>query len=148
MEISFTRVALLAAALFFVGCDQKPQPAKTHATEVTVLEGKTMGTFWRASIPGIDAKRSAELKEKIQTQLDADDRLLSTWKNDSALMRFNHAADTRPWPVSEAMADIVTCRCGLAPKRTARWILPWGRWSICGALVRINSRSPPRMPRR
>lgn len=42
MEISFTRVALLAAALFFVGCDQKPQPAKTHATEVTVLEGKTM----------------------------------------------------------------------------------------------------------
>ena len=67
MEISFTRVALLVAALFFVGCDQKPQPAKTHATEVTVLEGKTMGTFWRASIPGIDAKRSAELKEKIQT---------------------------------------------------------------------------------
>lgn len=47
-----------------VGCDQKPQPAKTHATEVTILEGKTMGTFWRASIPGIDAKRSAELKEK------------------------------------------------------------------------------------
>lgn len=66
MEISFTRVALLAAALFFVGCDQKPQPAKTHATEVTVLEGKTMGTFWRASIPGIDAKRSAELKERFR----------------------------------------------------------------------------------
>ena len=35
----------------------------TKATEVTVLEGKTMGTFWRASIPGIDAKRSAELKD-------------------------------------------------------------------------------------
>ncbi len=77
MEISFTRVALLAAALF-VGCDQKPQPAKTHATEVTVLEGKTTH-LWRASIPGIDAKRSAELKEKIQTQLDADDQLLSTY---------------------------------------------------------------------
>lgn len=39
-----------------------------------------MGTFWRASIPGIDAKRSVELKEKIQTQLDADDQLLSTYK--------------------------------------------------------------------
>ncbi|RLY59029.1 FAD:protein FMN transferase ApbE, partial [Escherichia coli] len=108
MEISFTRVALLAAALFFVGCDQKPQPAKTHATEVTVLEGKTMGTFWRASIPGIDAKRSAELKEKIQTQLDADDQLLSTYKKDSALMRFNDSQSLSPWPVSEAMADIVT----------------------------------------
>ncbi len=108
MEISFTRVALLAAALFFVGCDQKPQPAKTHATEVTVLEGKTMGTFWRASIPGIDAKRSTELKEKIQTQLDADDQLLSTYKKDSALMRFNDSQSLSPWPVSEAMADIVT----------------------------------------
>lgn len=58
----------------------KPQPAKPNAPEVTVLEGKTMGTFWRASIPGIDAKRSVELKEKIQTQLDADDQLLSTYK--------------------------------------------------------------------
>ena len=53
MEISFTRVALLAAALFFVGCDQKPQPAKTHATEVTVLEGKTMGTFWPNAVPNL-----------------------------------------------------------------------------------------------
>ena len=116
MEISFTRVALLAAALFFVGCDQKPQPAKTHATEVTVLEGKTMGTFWRASIPGIDAKRSAELKEKIQTQLDADDQLLSTYKKDSALMRFNDSQSLSPWPVSEAMADIVTTSLRIGAK--------------------------------
>ena len=116
MEISFTRVALLAAALFFVGCDQKPQPAKTHATEVTVLEGKTMGTFWRASIPGIDAKRSAELKEKIQTQLDADDQLLSTYKKDSALMRFNDSQSLTPWPVSEAMADIVTTSLRIGAK--------------------------------
>lgn len=116
MEISFTRVALLAAALFFVGCDQKPQPAKTHATEVTVLEGKTMGTFWRASIPGIDAKRSAELKEKIQTQLDTDDQLLSTYKKDSALMRFNDSQSLTPWPVSEAMADIVTTSLRIGAK--------------------------------
>ena len=116
MEISFTRVALLAAALFFVGCDQKPQPAKTHATEVTVLEGKTMGTFWRASIPGIDAKRSAELKEKIQTQLDADDQLLSTYKKDSALMRFNDSQSLSPWPVSEAMAEIVTTSLRIGAK--------------------------------
>ena len=110
------RAALLAAALFFVGCDQKPQPAKTHATEVTVLEGKTMGTFWRASIPGIDAKRSAELKEKIQTQLDADDQLLSTYKKDSALMRFNDSQSLTPWPVSEAMADIVTTSLRIGAK--------------------------------
>ncbi|WP_176051973.1 FAD:protein FMN transferase, partial [Escherichia coli] len=108
MDIIFTRVALLAASHFYVGCDKNPHPAKPQATEVTVLEGKTRGTFCGASIPGIDAKRSAELKEKMQTQLDADDQRLSTYKKDSALMRFNDAQSLSPWPVSEAMADIVT----------------------------------------
>ena len=75
-----------------------------------------MGTFWRASIPGIDAKRSAELKEKIQTQLDADDQLLSTYKKDSALMRFNDSQSLSPWPVSEAMADIVTTSLRIGAK--------------------------------
>lgn len=31
-------------------------------------------------------------------------------------MRFNHAADTRPWPVSEAMADIVTLSLRIGAK--------------------------------
>jgi thiamine biosynthesis lipoprotein ApbE len=56
----------------------------------------------------IDPARAEELRGKIQTQLDADDQLLSTYKNDSALMRFNHSKSTSPWPVSDAMADIVT----------------------------------------
>lgn len=80
MEISFYPRGTAGCRALLCWLRSKPQPAKTHATEVTVLEGKTMGTFWRASIPGIDAKRSAELKEKIQTQLDADDQLLSTYK--------------------------------------------------------------------
>lgn len=140
MEISFTRVALLAAALFFVGCDQKPQPAKTHATEVTVLEGKTMGTFWRASIPGIDAKCSAELKEKIQTQLDADDQLLSTYKKDSALMRFNDSQSLSPWPVSEAMADIVTTSLRIGAKTDGAMDITVGPLVNLWGFGRNNSR--------
>ncbi|MDU9478472.1 FAD:protein FMN transferase ApbE, partial [Escherichia coli] len=81
-------MALLAAALFFVFCAPPPPPAPPPATEVPVLEGKPLGTFWRARIPGLAAKRSAELKEKIPTQLDADDQLLSTSPPSSALMRF------------------------------------------------------------
>ncbi len=93
-----------------------PHQLSPQATEVTVLEGKTMGTFWRVSIPGIDAKRSAELKEKIQTQLDADDQLLSTYKKDSALMRFNDSQSLTPWPVNEALADIVTTSLRIGAK--------------------------------
>ncbi|WP_204312120.1 FAD:protein FMN transferase, partial [Escherichia coli] len=68
----------------------------------------TMGTYWRVSVVGLDPAKAEDLRHKVQAQLDGDDWLLSTWKNDSALMRFNHAATTEPWPVNEAMADIVT----------------------------------------
>lgn len=99
---AFWRLLLLTA------CDSSTQPAKIDAPAATVLEGKTMGTFWRVSVMNIDKSRAEELRGKIQAQLDADDQLLSTYKNDSALMRFNRSSSTSLWPVSEAMADIVT----------------------------------------
>lgn len=107
MEMTFLRMALLSVVILLTGCDNASAPATPKAA-VTVLEGKTMGTFWRVSVVGVDKARAEELRTKVQTQLDGDDRLLSTWKNDSALMRFNHSRSTTPWPVNEAMADIVT----------------------------------------
>ncbi|QHM94144.1 FAD:protein FMN transferase ApbE [Kosakonia sacchari] len=98
----FLRAGVVAALLVLSGCDtgSKAQP--------TVLEGKTMGTFWRVSVVDISPQQAQSLRQKIQTQLDADDHLMSTWKDDSALMRFNHSTSTAPWPVSAAMSDIVT----------------------------------------
>lgn len=100
-------IGLFAAVLVLSGCDNS-QPTAEPAPRATVLEGKTMGTFWRVSLAGIEPDREAALREKIQAQLDGDDRLLSTWKNDSSLMQFNHSTSTDPWPVSDAMSDIVT----------------------------------------
>lgn len=107
MEMNFLKVALFSVVVLLAGCDNASAPATPKAA-VTVLEGKTMGTFWRVSVVDMDKARAEDLRKKVQTLLDADDRLLSTWKNDSALMRFNHSRSTSPWPVSEAMADIVT----------------------------------------
>ncbi|HIE9605525.1 TPA: FAD:protein FMN transferase ApbE [Klebsiella quasipneumoniae subsp. quasipneumoniae] len=115
MDMTFFRAALLGACVLFSGCDSATTPA-TPASTATVLDGKTMGTFWRVSVIGVDEAKAQALRAKVQAQLDADDRLLSTWKNDSALMRFNHAADTRPWPVSEAMADILTLSLRIGAK--------------------------------
>jgi len=108
MEINMARVAMLVATLFFAGCDSATQATQAPASAPVVLEGKTMGTYWRVSVVDIDAARAEKLRSRIQTQLDADDQLLSTWKNDSALMRFNLSKSLSPWPVNEAMADIVT----------------------------------------
>ena len=107
MEMTFLRMALVSVVLLLAGCDNASTPVALKAA-ATVLEGKTMGTFWRVSVVGIDNARADQLRQKVQQQLDADDQLLSTWKNDSALMRFNHSSSLTPWPVNEAMADIVT----------------------------------------
>ncbi|MDW3778987.1 FAD:protein FMN transferase ApbE [Kluyvera cryocrescens] len=107
MEMTLLRVALVSVVLLLAGCDNASAPPAPKAV-ATVLEGKTMGTFWRVSVVGMDNARAEDLRQKVQQQLDADDQLLSTWKNDSALMRFNHSNSMTPWPVNEAMADIVT----------------------------------------
>lgn len=106
MVTAFLRLTLLAISLAVVGCDTPEQP--TNAASSTVLEGKTMGTSWRVSVVGLEDSLRQSLQQKIQARLDADDQLLSTWKSDSALMRFNQTTTTSPWPVSEEMADIVT----------------------------------------
>ena len=104
-EKHFIYRGLIAVALLLLaGCDNTAQQKETGL----VLEGKTMGTFWRASLAGVDGARQNELRAKIQAQLDGDDRLLSTYKSDSALSRFNQSRSTAPYPVTEAMSDIVT----------------------------------------
>lgn len=98
--------AAAAAILLIAGCDG--ENSSDAGGQNLVLEGKTMGTSWRVSAAGIDSARADALRQKIQIQLDADDMQLSTWKADSALMRFNRSTSIAPWPVPEAMADIVT----------------------------------------
>lgn len=115
MDITFFRTALFGICVLLSGCDSATTP-ESPKSAATVLDGKTMGTFWRVSVINVDEAKAQELRQKVQAQLDADDRLLSTWKNDSALMRFNHSLGTTPWPVSEAMADIVTLSLRIGAK--------------------------------
>ena len=75
-----------------------------------------MGTFWRVSAVGVDAKRAGELQAKIQTQLDADDQLLSTYKNDSALMRFNLSKSLRRGRLMMLWRYIVTSALRIGAK--------------------------------
>jgi thiamine biosynthesis lipoprotein len=101
MDMTFLRASFLAMLFFLTACNDPTPVAKTDTPAATVLEGKTMGTFWRVSVMNLDKTRTDELRGKIQSQLDADDQLLSTYKNDSALMRFNLSTSTSLWPVSD-----------------------------------------------
>ena len=82
MDLRLLRYGLFAIVLgALAGCDNPTAKGNSGM----VLEGKTMGTYWRASLAGVDDARQVELREKIQAQLDGDDRLMSTYKSVSAL---------------------------------------------------------------
>lgn len=102
MRSQINLLFIAMSVLMLAACD------KPAATTALVLEGKTMGTVWRVSLAGVESERKAELQQRIQQRLDADDAELSTWKADSVLSRFNQSRELSPQPVSENMADIVT----------------------------------------
>ncbi|GDX05837.1 FAD:protein FMN transferase ApbE [Buttiauxella sp. A111] len=113
MDLRLLRYGLFAIVVgALAGCDNPTAKGNSGM----VLEGKTMGTYWRASLAGVDNARQAELREKIQAQLDGDDRLMSTYKPDSALSRFNQSRSTAPYAVDEAMSDIVTMALRIGAK--------------------------------
>ena len=99
---------MLLALLTLSACDNAPG--------TQVLEGKTMGTQWRVSVAALEPPRAAQLHQRIQQQLDADDHNLSTWKADSVLSRFNRYQGSAPQPVDAGMADIVTVALRIGQK--------------------------------
>ena len=99
-RVSLTAVLLLG--LLAAGCDQQKDEADTGV----VLEGKTMGTQWRVSLPGVTAAQAAALREKIQQRLDNDDQELD--RKRFAVVALQSDRTTQPQPISSNMADIIT----------------------------------------
>lgn len=81
-------------------------PANQNQSAV-VISGKTMGTYYRVSMVGLDKSREPELRQQIEAQLKEDDHQLSTYKDDSVLSRFNQYKGTDPQPISSGMADAI-----------------------------------------
>lgn len=62
------------------------------AIEPVALSGATMGSVWRVVLDAPpDASARQRLQVDLQAAVDEIDRQMSTWKPDSALMRFNAA---------------------------------------------------------
>lgn len=95
------RPCLALAGLFLLtACDQGP--------EVLEISGPAQGTSYSIQVvappAGLDEK---ELRTLAEDELGAVDRLLSTWRDDSELARFNAASATEWFPVSQELAALV-----------------------------------------
>ena len=83
-------VAVLAWAVVLAGCAARP------AAPDTLLSGDTMGSAWTVTVAGPLSLPAEELRAGIQARFDAVNLALSTWRQDSALSKFN-ASETGGW---------------------------------------------------
>lgn len=82
--------------------------APTDAVAIDArLSGSTMGTTWSVRLAAdVPRARREELARALQARLDEIDGLMSTWKQDSELSRFNAAGSTEPFPASPALLEV------------------------------------------
>ncbi|MCC6697266.1 MAG: FAD:protein FMN transferase [Candidatus Hydrogenedentes bacterium] len=90
----------LAAGILWSGCSQSPV--------VYHLTGPTMGTTYSVKVlpKDVGEDRTAELRKTIEEVLARIDIEMSTYRPDSELSRFNHHAETTPFPVSAELAGV------------------------------------------
>ena len=102
-----TRLLLGAAVLALGGCAIGTAPER-------VLRGATMGSEWTVRIAGKLHAPASTLQDGVQSQFDAVDQALSTWRSDSALSRFN-ANDSGQWmEIDPELAAVVSYGLSLA----------------------------------
>lgn len=87
-------LCLLLVALGLAGCYDRP---------TLNLTGSTMGTTWSLKGPRL-TKQTHRL---VQAHLDAREALLSHWRNDSVLSRFNQNPSTDWQPVPLELVQVV-----------------------------------------
>src|SRR5476651_644229 len=105
-----------------------------------VIEGKTMGTFYRVSLAGVDNSREAALRQQIEAQLVEDDHELSTYKDNSVLSRFNQYQGNLPQPISAGMADAIVTALRIGVKTAGAMDI------TVGPLVNLWGFGPDKQP--
>lgn len=74
------------------------------------LQGATMGTMWslKVAVTSPEQSRAAvALQPRIEERLERINDLMSTYRQESELSRFNQHASTEPFPVSKETALVV-----------------------------------------
>ena len=107
-------VIIISAVMMLAGCDKPTAPSASG--QAWVVEGKTMGTFYRVTLASPPADALVGLKEQINQSLNQDNHELSTYQEDSVLSRFNQYNGTSPQPISANMADLLSTALRIGAK--------------------------------
>ena len=84
-------------------CDhEQPQPAALK------LAGSTMGTSYTVTVPGANERDEPVIAGAVQDELERVDALMSTYREDSELSRFNRHESPDPFLLSEETFRVIS----------------------------------------
>lgn len=92
---------IIVAVIVLQAC----QP-KTSSNEFK-LEGKTMGTYYVIKFYAEQPQDLISLQQEIDTELELINDLMSTYRPESELMRFNRSESTAPFTLSPKTAKVI-----------------------------------------
>jgi len=91
-------LALVVGALIW----RRPAPVETMA-----VHGEIMGTTWTVRVVGVEPAELDQIALMAQSELATIDLLMSTWKPESELSRFNDSVEEGAFPLSEQTAEVL-----------------------------------------
>lgn len=98
---SVCRLFPLLLLLLLVGC-QPTQPVKEYQ-----VQGKTMGTYYVVKFYSEQQPDLTALQQELDTELELINDLMSTYRPESELMRFNRQQTTEPVTLTPQTAKVI-----------------------------------------
>jgi len=101
---AWRRPAAPSAAALVVACAAEPA-----GPDLDVFRGEAFGTSWQVSVVsgGLTPERRVELTGTIGATLERVDALMSHYRDDSELSRFNRSEGLDPFPVSAETLEVL-----------------------------------------
>ncbi|MBI2566211.1 MAG: FAD:protein FMN transferase [Candidatus Schekmanbacteria bacterium] len=98
--------ALIVAGAALASC----RGSGENATMVVAMAGPTMGATYSLEVvaaSAADASRFRDMQAAVDSILASVDADMSTYRQDSALARLNHHAEATPFPVPQALEEVL-----------------------------------------
>jgi thiamine biosynthesis lipoprotein len=87
-----TRFLCFLLLALFIGCEERHENPPTEL----ILRGKALGTTWTVKVRSPAPPDEEELRADITAKIDEKEKILSHWRPDSELYRFNANLSTNP----------------------------------------------------
>jgi thiamine biosynthesis lipoprotein len=139
-----TRV-LLPLLLLLLGYASVRLYGRVPTRPVVELSGAALGTTWsvKLAVAELDAAGRRVASGEVTARLQRVDELMSTWRDDSELARFNARATLEPFAIARETGDVVSISLAVSARSHGALDVTVGPLVDAWGFGRPDSRGPP-----